>query len=193
MKSKPKHLYATYNMGKEKLEIIIPNKAHWVLTLTWAFFVLIFLFANISFLLEIFGLKIISSPGESLNYSFLFFLVTSFSSFFIVDIFIWTFKGKEIISSDMNNLKIEYTGTLLKKNKVYLKKNIENLRVEMDSEYIKIWGREVYDEAYSPYSEKLRFEYKNNIIKFGSIINEIEAKYILELLNDFTLGADIED
>lgn len=121
----------------------------------------------------------IITDSEKVDGELLFILfIFMFTGIFILKIFLWHLRGKEIITLNNIQLKIARTGTILTIPATFEIGDIENISVGEISTiplWIRFWGFG---------GGKIKFEYLGRSRYFGQTLNNYESQIILEKLKE---------
>jgi hypothetical protein len=114
----------------------------------------------------------------------LFWLIAwSVGGFFAIRSWLWMISGKEILTFDSNELKIEKKGIFQTSLKIYDLREIRNFQLNPISNNNSLYGKYPKRDIWNLGGDGvLKFDYGFKTIKFGSEIDEAEGRYLLEVI-----------
>ena len=164
------------------LQIIIPTRKNWFIILFTGAWLGGWVFGEVFAISAVTGLL----SGNPAGFFILFWLIGwTVGGFFVMRVFLWMLKGKEIITVGQSRLSIDKKGLLLFRPKIYDLNEVKNMRVHDDSlGYSGFFGG--HRSNFGAFSSigTIRFDYGLQTVKFGGGLDEAEAKFIIQKLND---------
>ena len=165
------------------IQIIIPAKKNW--------FVIIFLGAwlcawcggeigVLSFVIK--GVVFRHQPG--VLFILVWLVAWSVGGVFAFRFFLWSIKGKEIITVGQGTLMIDKRAALFFKPKTYDLNEVRSIRIQEDNSFYGSSGRRYGSYNALNAGGTIRFDYGLQTVKFAAGIDEAEAKYIIQQLKD---------
>jgi hypothetical protein len=112
----------------------------------------------------------------------LFWLIAwSAGGFFTIRTWLWMIAGKEILTFDSNELKIEKKGTYAASPKTYDLREVKNFQLNPISNSNSIFGNNSNRNIWNLGGDGvLKFDYGFKTIQIASGIDEAEGRYLLE-------------
>ncbi len=176
------------------LTIEIPVKRNIFVFLFLSFWLCMWLFGELSVLVMLLGAVLHFSVGGldsfgvlSFEYIFLsfWFVAWTFGGFFALKSWIWMFKGKEIIKINREELSIAKKYSIFSPDKSYDIKEIKNIQLNTSISSFPFLGNlSNFSFPGMATTGSLKFDYGFKTILFASGLDEAEAKYLLEKIND---------
>ncbi len=168
------------------LQIIIPAKRHWFITIFLSFWLCGWLLGEIFALKGVVGLLV----GTPVTLFLLVWLIFwSIGGFFAFQTLLWSLIGKEILTIGQGVLTVRKRGALIFKSKTYDLNEVKNIRVQDDNSFKRFTKNHRND--YSPFSAGIiRFDYGMKTIKVAGGIDEVEANFIINKLKERRLLTD---
>lgn len=165
---------STINNYHDSIEIIIPSKKNWFIIVFLGLWLLGWIFGIIVGLSFIFIAP--SSEGKFFSIVWLFFW--SMGGALAMLIWLYILRGKEMVLIDPNELKYTRDFVLYKRVQEYSFNDIKSLRVDTThrSFYDFFIGLEIVGLS----GGMIAFDYGLNTYRFGSKLDDAEAKYIVD-------------
>lgn len=187
---KPFEGKATVSETYGGMEIIIPSEKRWGAIIFMCIWMCGWVFGELSAIGVITG-----TIGEGMRGSqaFMYVWLTgwTFGGLFIMRTLIWSLAGKEIITFAGSQLTIARKGLIPSFTKTYNLNEVKDFRVgHLPSAGLDVWGNERRNLSLSTNTGYLWFDYGMKTIKFGSGIDEAEAKHLLQRMKDKRLIGD---
>lgn len=179
MIEKPYEGRSIVNFDGIKLEIKIPSRKNW--------FIIIFLSVWMAgwFMGESFAINELFSGGNIGSDAFLLFWLAGWTvgGFFAITILLWSLFGQETLEIERGIFKISKGISEFKLySKSYDSNSIKNFELNPEPAGMNsIFGHKKNMGDYFGFTGgKIRFDYGMKTIKFGSGIDEAEARYLIE-------------
>jgi hypothetical protein len=172
---------ALINETIQGLSIEIPAKRNW--------FAIIFLTAWLGGWLigELFALGflisgIIGKIGDSFGSLFILFWLIGWTvgGFFAIRSWLWMVAGKEILSFESNELRIEKKAALLYSPKIYDLTEVKNFALNPNTNSDNLFGMSSKDVWNLSNNGIFKFDYGLKTIKIANGLDEAEGRFILE-------------
>ena len=170
---------ATIQDDVTHVQITIPAKKNWFVIIFMCVWLCGWLMGEVSVL----GMGIFGAGKNPASLFLLVWLVAwTFGGLFAMRGLLWNLRGKEIITVGQGILGIEKKGAPFFKAKEYDLNQVKNFRVQETNDYSGAFGRR-YDSAGAfGQGGTLKFDYGLKTVRFGSGLDEAEARYIIQQL-----------
>ncbi len=176
------------------INIEIPVKRNMFVFLFLSFWLCAWLFGELMVLVMLLATVMhVSIDGIEnvglLSFDFLFlsiwFLGWTVGGLFALKNWLWLFKGKEIIQLDREELSIDTKFSMFSPKKSYYTKEIKNLQINQQSNSFPFFGAvSNLSMIGSKNFGAIKFDYGFKTIHFAAGLDEAEARYILEKINN---------
>lgn len=161
------------------LEIVIPSKKNWFSNIFMIFWLCGWIMGEGFALNEV----IFNFNGFSKDYFVLFWLCGwTAAGIFAIRQLIWGIFGEEILTFEIGKLTIDRYCLLFSKCKTFDLKEVKNLRLHQND-------YDISDDSFKfsrfqNEGSRIKFDYGMETIKLASGIDEAEARYILNKINE---------
>lgn len=168
---------------KDLLKIEIPNTKNWFLTL-FTFCWMVGWFIGAFFAVIMFAYVISAKLTIGIIFLASWLIVWAIGGVVVLKHLVWGLFGKEVIIVDGNYIHISTRGLLFNKPKKYLISEIKNWRIFDDRNTFDKWNIKNFGFQDIDKFGTIKFDYHLKTINFAKNVDESEANYLVDLIND---------